>query len=212
LDAATQEVLHCYFNDDPTMLMQARLYVTGHANSIVSMNQKQDENSLGELEELVGRMSRLSGPRNIVLVSPGFIANGLEGQVNGLIDAALRAGVIVSALDARGLYTSESLADISDDSSLGQTSLQEAAARAKSGVMADVAAGTGGIFFQNNNDLNRGFHLTSALPETAYVLGFTPSSRQLDGRFHTLKIALAVPGKFTVQARRGYFAEKNSTD
>jgi VWFA-related protein len=90
--------------------------------------------------------------------------------------------------------------------------LQEEAAHAKSGVMADLAAGTGGFFFQNNNDLNRGFHLTAALRETAYVLGFTPSSRQLDGRFHTLKVTLAAQGKFTVQARRGYFAEESSAD
>jgi hypothetical protein len=39
-----------------------------------------------------------------------------------------------------------------------------------------------------------------------------PSSRQLDGRFHTLKVTLAAQGKFTVQARRGYFAEKDSAD
>jgi VWFA-related protein len=212
MDAATQEVLHCFYNDDPNLLTQAHFYVTGQASSIVSMNRKQDENSLRELEELVGRMSSLSGPRNIVLVSPGFMANALESQVNALIDGALRAGVTVSALDARGLYTSASLADISDDSSAAYTSLQEAAAHAKSGVMADIAAGTGGVFFQNNNDLNRGFRVTSGLPETAYVLGFTPSSLQLDGRFHTIKVTLAVPGKFTVQARRGYFAERRSDD
>jgi VWFA-related protein len=212
MDFATDEILHCYYNDDATMLMQAKLYVASHANYIVSANQKQDENSLRELEEIVSRMSALPGPRNIVLVSPGFMANGLESQVSGLIDAALRAGVIISALDARGLYTDVSLGDVSDSdsSSPGWAIIHEAAARAGSAIMADLADGTGGIFFQNSNDLAGGFTLTGAPPETSYVLGFTPSSHQLDGRFHTLKVTVATPGKFTVRARRGYFAEKLS--
>lgn len=214
VDVATEEVLHCYYNGDPDLIMQAKLYVAGHADSIVSANQKQDEDSLRELNELVHRMSGLTGPRSIVLVSPGFLANGLDREVSALIDVALRGGVTISALDAGGLRTAASLADPNDNmtSEQAQVSLRQAAAQARSYVMADVASGTGGVFFHNNNDLNRGLRVTSALPETSYVLGFTPSSQQLDGRFHTLKVTLAMPGKFTVQGRRGYFAAKASTD
>jgi len=212
VDVATQEVLHCYYNDDPDLIMQAKLYVAGQADSIVNVNRKQDENSLQELDELVRRMSGLTGPRSIVLVSPGFLADGLDSAVSAVIDAALRVGVIISALDAGGIHTAASLADPNDNMTSGQAqvALREAAEQVKSHVMADLAAGTGGVFFHNNNDLNRGLRLTSALPETAYLLGFTPSSRQLDGTFHTLKVTLAAPGKFTVQARRGYFAGKGS--
>jgi VWFA-related protein len=213
-DTAAAEVLHCYFNDDPNLMMQAKLYVTGHADSIVNASQKMDESSLRALDELVRNMAGLTRPRNIVLVSPGFLAGGLDNEVSGLIDTALRAGVIISALDASGLRTAASLTDNSDNlaASQAETSLRQAGAQARAYVMSDLATGTGGTFFKNNNDLNRGFRLTSALPETAYVLGFTPSSRQLDGRFHTVKVTFAVPGKFTIQARRGYFAGNGSAN
>lgn len=207
LDAATDEFLHCYYNDDPTLVNQARLYVTGHAGAVAGINRKLDEDSLLQLKEVVGRMSGLRGPRSIVLVSPGFMADALESQLSVLIDAALRAGVTISALDARGLYTADLLADISDDS-VALTSIREAAARAESAVMADLASGTGGVFFHKNNDLNLGFRLAAALPDTAYILGFAPSAPQMDGRFHEIRVTLAVPGEFTLQARRGYFAEK----
>ena len=211
MDFATAEILHCYYNDDPSLMMQAKLYVTSHANSLVSLSQKQNETSLGQLKELVGRMSGLPGPRGIVLVSPGFIANGVASQMDNLINTALRTGVTISALDARGLYTAASLADVSDadNGSPGWDSIHEAAALANSAVMADLANGTGGGFFQNSNDLNRGFRVTSGLAETAYVLSFSPSNRQLDGRFHTLKVTLTTPGNFSIQARRGYFADNN---
>jgi VWFA-related protein len=211
MDFATGEILHCYYNDDPNMMMQAKLYVTARANSMVSLNQKQDEAQLAQLGEMVSGMAGFPGPRGIVLISPGFIANGVVSQLSSLIDAALRSGVIISALDARGLYTAASLADVSDsDNGAADWNLiHETAAHANSAVMADLADGTGGVFFQNSNDFDRGFRVTGNLGETAYILAFSPSERQLDGRYHTLKVMVTMPGKFTVQARHGYFAEKN---
>jgi hypothetical protein len=79
-------------------------------------------------------------------------------------------------------------------------------------VLAQLADSTGGIFFHNNNDLDAGFREVGALPEEFYILGFVPEDLKLDGRLHTLKVTLARPGKFTIQARRGYFAPKKSED
>jgi VWFA-related protein len=84
-------------------------------------------------------------------------------------------------------------------------------ALAQSDVMAELAYGTGGTFFHNNNDVNEGFRRTADAPEYMYVLGFSP--QKLDGKFHKLKVTLSaegksVAGKLTVQARQGYYAAK----
>jgi hypothetical protein len=77
-------------------------------------------------------------------------------------------------------------------------------------VLLDLAYGTGGFAFHNNNDLDTGFHVVAAAPEVSYLLGFTPQNLKFDGRFHSLKVTLLTKGSFTIQARRGFFAPKHS--
>ena len=77
-------------------------------------------------------------------------------------------------------------------------------ALAQTDVMAELAYGTGGTFFHNNNDVDEGFRRTADAPEYIYVLGFSP--QKLDGKFHKLSVKLAVPEKLTVQSRQGYYA------
>jgi len=78
-------------------------------------------------------------------------------------------------------------------------------------VMADLARDTGGTFFHNNNDLDLGLWEMAAAPDVSYRLGFSPVDLKADGKFHDLKVKLTVPGKFKIQARRGYFAPTEAT-
>ena len=64
---------------------------------------------------------------------------------------------------------------------------------AESDVLAELASGTGGTFFQNNNDLAAGFRKLAELPEYVYVLGFSPQNLKLDGSYHSLKVILRTP-------------------
>jgi hypothetical protein len=77
-----------------------------------------------------------------------------------------------------------------------------------SDVLSDLAYSTGGFYFRNNNDLDAGFRTTAAEPEASYLLAFVPSNLKNDGKFHTLSVKLATKEKYTVQARRGFFAPK----
>jgi hypothetical protein len=51
----------------------------------------------------------------------------------------------------------------------------------------------------------------AARPEFIYVLGFSPQNLKLDGTFHALKVSLK-EAKFSLQARRGYYAPKHLAD
>jgi VWFA-related protein len=73
--------------------------------------------------------------------------------------------------------------------------------------MTAMADATGGTFFHNNNDFKRGFDRLAETPESSYLLAFSTTEQELDGRFHTLSITLSGKnGKLAVQARKGYYA------
>ena len=74
------------------------------AEQAVSQYRAQTQAVVAMLKAAARQMSILLGSRTIVLVSPGFITPDLESEVNGAIDSAARAGVVINTLDARGVW------------------------------------------------------------------------------------------------------------
>jgi len=172
-------------------------------------------NTLRVIDSLVGGMAKLPGERMILLTSAGFLTCDLEADEDLLMARALHAEVVIDTLDARGLYTVLPGDDASDSPPAGrvprraQTVEAQSPGRqeeAKDDGMAVLAAGTGGTFYHNSNDLVRGFRELGMAPETLYVLGFAPSGVAADGRFHSLKVRLAAGKRYSLQARLGYNA------
>jgi hypothetical protein len=81
-----------------------------------------------------------------------------------------------------------------------------------SDLMAELASGTGGTFFQNSNSYDEGFRRIAAAPEYLYLLGFSPQNLKSDGSFHTLKVSLKNVPSLSLTARRGYYAPKRTDD
>src|SRR5262249_23644889 len=79
---------------------------------------------------------------------------------------------------------------------------------AQSEVLQDFAAGTGGTYFHNRNDLDVGLRDSIAAPAITYLLGFSPQNLKLNGSFHTIKVSLTNKSKYNLQARRGYYAPR----
>lgn len=218
IDVATQDALICEFNNDPRMLRAAQQYAAGTARERLEAGRAESHVALTVVSDVIRRMSVMPGQRTMVIVSPGFLTPEMESEYIAAIERALRAQVVISALDARGLYVVDPLGDISNPSPPSpasaimkqQFATMEASANAD--VLAIFAEGTGGTFFRNSNDLDEGFRRTAEAPEYSYILAFSPQNLKLDGSFHTIKVKLKDPGKFAVQARRGYFAPKHAAD
>jgi len=159
----------------------------------------------------------MPGQRTVILVSPGFMTITPESfqDKNDLLDRAARGNVMISSLDARGLYT-DSTFDVSErGSATSQLSIRKAEYARQSDTMqadilAELAEGTGGTFFQNNNDFDAAFQRLAAAPQYLYLLGFSPQNLKMDGAYHKLKITLADSKGVTIQARRGYYAPKHA--
>ncbi|MGB8522737.1 MAG: VWA domain-containing protein [Candidatus Acidiferrales bacterium] len=215
--AATQDAIACTGNTSPNAATAAAMLVSSTAFRLANSGDINTQYAIRRLVEVVRRISVLPGQRSIVLVSPGFLTTINEYDLSEVIDRATRANVFINTLDARGLYTIDPIGDISHPSPAISTAIAaglnlsyrvEAQAR-QSDVLAELADGTSGLYFHNNNDLVAGFRETAAVPEVTYLLAFTPEGLKFDGRFHTIKVTLATKEKYTVQARRGFFAPKH---
>ena len=167
--------------------------VSAIAQVELARGEQETRNTLAALRYVVQAISSLPGQRVIILVSPGFITPELEYEYSALIDEALRAEVIISTLDARGVYVI-----LPNDS--------EEEEKADGRILSALAEGTGGVLFQSNNDLEEGFGLLAVPPDYAYFLGFAPQGIKADGKFHKLRVT--GPQHLTLQARPGYSAPK----
>jgi VWFA-related protein len=226
IDLATQEYVHCSCVADNIYALQmctsqAANYVQGEAMQVWNRWQTQSAGVLRGLEQVIRRTALLPGQRSVIFLSPGFLLYDLESQLEEVADRALRSNVVISTLDPRGLYVIIPGGDASHESNFIPTRPDLAANKQQfitqglslaEEVLYDLAGDTGGQFFHNSNDLDRGFRQVGTLSEVYYVLAFSPRNLKLDGRFHKLKVGLVNPAGFTIQARRGYFAPKASED
>jgi VWFA-related protein len=200
---------------------QATAYVESYATQLWNQWRTQADAVLRGLEEVVRRTAVLPGQRSVIFLSPGFLPYSMESQIAQVAERALRSNVIVSALDPRGLYVITPGGDASQQDIVlsRRPDLNALKARIiRDGLSLDeqvlygFAEDTGGQFFHNSNDLDMGFRQVGTLADVYYVLAFSPRNLKFDGRFHKLKVSLANPASFTLQARRGYFAPKASED
>jgi VWFA-related protein len=169
--------------------------------------------SLQAIENSAGRLAAMPGQRSLVLVSPGFLTETQNDKIDAIINRALQQQVVISAIDAAGLYTrvTHQITNAGrPDIEARKDLLINTGVVASRDVLASLSSGTGGVFFQNSNDFDDGFRQAAAVPEVYYVLAFSPQDIKLNGSFHSLKVTLATRQPFTVQARRGYFASESA--
>jgi len=165
--------------------------------------------TLDMMGEYVRKMGKLPGQRTLILISPGFltITPAATSEMSQILDLAAQSNVIISALDARGLYTTEIDASVQGGSSSSTLKYHSDMMSLDEDVMAELADGTGGTYFHNSNDLEGGFKSLTQAPECVYLLEFSPTKLKPDGTYHRLKVKVDRKG-VRLQARQGYFAPK----
>jgi VWFA-related protein len=206
LQAAVIEVSHCVRNIAPEA---AETFARTAAERAVQLGEQNYRANLNSLRLVLNKlMAPLPGEHVIILVSSGFFTSGPEAMTikSEILDIAARTNTVINALDARGLYTTNVGAEVT-------TRVDEASERlinryrrdsmdANADVMGELADGTGGIFYHNNNDLEAGLRTLIADPDCKYLLAFSMAKAK-PRSYHILKVKVDEPG-VTVQARRGY--------
>lgn len=88
-------------------------YIGATVDRILQEGDSLTHENYQHLEDIVKRLAAMPGQRVLVYVSPGFILTDAVLQSNSeWIERAVRAGVVVNTIDARGLYTAENMPDI----------------------------------------------------------------------------------------------------
>jgi len=191
-------------------LAMAQAQVESSARRALGLGGQDMRVTYANLAEFVRRMQKLPGQRTLILVSSGFLDQEPEALTaeSQILDAAAQSNLTISALDARGLYTSEVTASERGPGAGGQNlEYRRSEMRLEENPMSELANGTGGTFFHNRNDLNTGFQLLTEAPEVVYLLELPLDAAQPENGYHHLKVKVDRDG-LEVQARRGYLVPR----
>lgn len=213
LEIAVEEGKACHcegMSSSPDCLHAERINAQMMAAQIWDLADTQSLYALDVMEGVINLLAARPGQRSLVLVSPGFLSAMRAPLVNALIDRALRQNVVVSAIDAAGLYGKtyhDPILMKRPDLDMQKQRMENDGIGVQRDVLASLAEGTGGTFFRNSNDFDEGLLQTAEAPEVYYMLSFSPDGAKMDGKFHTLKVSVKAGDRLVVQARRGYFAD-----
>jgi VWFA-related protein len=217
MQVAIQDYMNCSGISGPGAAQTAARIVGAAAGTVLNIAEAEEQRTYQTLEALIRRMSVLPGQRVIVMMSPGFFVLPSMHQPEGeVIDRATKENVVINTIDARGLwvssaYDASNLATTASVSPLKtQSTMREE--ETQYAPLADLADGTGGVFFHDRNDIDQGLLHAAAEPEVSYVLGFAPQNLKLDGKYHNLKVTLTGKQKWGLQARHGYFAPRGESN
>jgi VWFA-related protein len=190
--------------------------------------------TLGALNYIIRGLRQLPGRKSVVLMSDTMKLFDSKGDENyrtmqalrRLTDLANRASVVIYTIDPRGVVP---INLASADNSTGLKVLENGAVvRALSGpaVMESLmqrtsdywksqeglgylALETGGFFFHDNNDLNRGIQKALDDSKGYYLIGYRPDESTFDAktgrpRFHNISVRVRRPD-LIVRTRSGFF-------
>jgi VWFA-related protein len=182
--------------------------------------------TLVSVARVVNYLSAKKGERVLLLASTGFVGQTMEADQDRIIDQAVHAGVVINSLVTKGLFNEMPAGERPDDPSPQRAYMRtmpryQAWAKAENAeaeerpmvmddAMGNLARGTGGVLFHNNNDLNAGFRETSVPPEVTYRMSFNPEGVVSDGAYHKLRVELVGAKSYSVEARPGYFAQEET--
>jgi VWFA-related protein len=194
---------------------EAERIVRQRARAVARQSAQTTLNTLASLESLVRTAAPLPERKLVVVISDGFFLDFINStnayDVRRIADAALRAGVVIYTLDARGLVTGQPDARTKGgfDQQGRINRLSVAEARAAQDPLDALAADTGGRAWRNSNDLAPG--LAQALQETAayYLLAWRPEPGQGKDRFRRIEVRVKERPDLTVRVRGGFFEDAN---
>jgi VWFA-related protein len=133
--------------------------------------------------------------------------------LRGLTDLANRHGVVLYAIDPRGVQTlgitAQDMPSVNVRRLQGQMMQRSYEFNASQDGMSVMAEDTGGLFFRGTNDITAALAAAVSDQEEYYLVGFRPDDETFEkskgaARFHRLEIKVKKPG-VKVRFRKGFF-------
>lgn len=175
------------------------------------------DRQLSALQTAANMLGRLSEKKSLIYFASGLRLNGTnnQAQLHATTNAAIRAGVTLWPVDARGLVAQAPMGDASKGSPGGQAMYTGASSLAAmtnlqrtQDTLWTLGADTGGKALLDVNDLSVGIVQAQRSFSSYYILGYYTSNANLDGKFRRIKISLREGLSATLDYRQGYYAGK----
>jgi VWFA-related protein len=201
--------------DYPVTRDSAETMVRGRARQILSQASSVTTNTLATLDSLIRSASRLPGRKVVFFMSDGFFLDQQNGNASDrlrhITDAAARAGVVIYAMDARGLVTgmADASADVAFDVTGRISRVNMGEISASQEALFTLANETGGRAMINSNAPFS--QIKQALNETAvyYLLVWRPDPASKHGaKYRKLEVSVQGHPEYKVRSRRGFLNEE----
>jgi VWFA-related protein len=175
------------------------------------------DRQLAALQTAAKMLGSLNEKKALVYFASGMQLNGLDNQaqLRATINDAIRSGVTLWPVDARGLTASAPLGNATTGSQGNSGMYTGAAALANlsnlqrsQDTLYTLASDTGGKAMLDFNDLSMGIVQAEQSITSYYMIGYYSSNEALDGKFRRIKVALNNGMQATFDFRQGYFAGK----
>jgi VWFA-related protein len=183
--------------------------------------------SANALLAVIHSLSVLPGRKTLVYLSEGLPASpAMQARLTSIVSVANRGNVSVYTIDAAGLRAQSTLSETRKEMEeagqerLRQTSVSRDPAQPMTrmmeraedllrldpqGGLARLAADTGGFLVRDTNDLSSAFRRIDEDNRFHYLLTYSPSNPEFDGKFRTIQVKVRRDGA-QVFARKGYIA------
>lgn len=176
------------------------------------------ESAILRIADAINAVKELPGRKSVVLVSEGFSVFGadldnayIRVMLQRLVDRSNRAGVVIYAVDPRGLaVTGLTAADDVRGNGAHIAMARSAALRDSQDGLRFVTAETGGFAVVNSNDLGLGFKRIMADQRGYYLIGYQPEAGTLNAKsdiqFRSVRIKVKTKG-LKIRTRAGFYGQ-----
>ena len=176
------------------------------------------DRQLAALQTAAESLERLSEKKELIYFASGMTLNGLDNQaqLHATEEAALKAGVSIWSIDARGLVAGGPMGDATQGSAGGSSMYTGRAAMSMSSrleqsqdTMYALAGDTGGKALLDYNDLTLGIVNAQKSVSDYYIIGYYTQNHALNGKFRKVKFVVNPPTlEASLDYRQGYYGEK----
>jgi VWFA-related protein len=175
------------------------------------------DRQLSALQTAANMLGQLSEKKLLIYFAGGLRLNGWNNhaQLRATINAAIRAGVSLWPIDARGLTADAPLGDAARGSPGNSGMYAGTAAMASTAALQQsqdtlyaLAADTGGKVLFDSNDLAQGIVEAARSVSSYYIIGYYTTNGAQNGKFRRIKISLHTNVAANLDYRQGYFAAK----
>ena len=176
---------------------------------------------------VIQSLAVLPGRKTLVYLSEGLPASpAMQARFTSIVSVANRGNVSVYTIDAAGLRAQSTVSETrremeeAGQERLRQTSVSRDPAQPMTrmvehaedllrldpqGGLAQLAEDTGGFLIRDTNDLSSAFRRIDEDNRFHYVLTYSPTNPELDGKFRTIQVKVHRDGA-QVFSRKGYLA------